>query len=126
MKLGIIEARSLTRIYDGLVTVDHIDLDVEEGEIFGFLGPNGAGKTTTIKMLTTLLKPTEGEARICSYDVVRQPSQVRRVIGVVFQDPALDDRLTGWENLDFHARLYGMDRREREESLNIQAERGLV
>ncbi|MEM1977223.1 MAG: ATP-binding cassette domain-containing protein [Nitrososphaerota archaeon] len=113
--MGIIEARGLTRIYDGVVAVDHIDLDVDEGEIFGFLGPNGAGKTTTIKMLTTLLRPTEGEARICGYDVVKQPSQVRRVIGVVFQDPALDDRLTGWENLDFHARLYGMDRREREE-----------
>jgi ABC-2 type transport system ATP-binding protein len=112
--MGIVEARGLTRVYDGLVAVDHIDLDVEEGEIFGFLGPNGAGKTTTIKMLTTLLRPTEGEARICGYDVIRQPSQVRRVIGVVFQDPALDDRLTGWENLDFHARLYGLGKRERE------------
>jgi len=115
--MAIIEARRLTRVYDGLTAVDHIDLEVEEGEIFGFLGPNGAGKTTTIKMLTTLLRPSEGEARICGYDVVRQPSSVRKVIGVVFQEPALDDRLTGWENLDFHARLYGLDRREREERI---------
>ena len=112
--MGIIEARNLTRRFNGLTAVDHVNLDVEEGEIFGFLGPNGAGKTTTIKMLTTLLRPSEGEAKICGYDVVRQPSSVRRVIGVVFQEPALDDRLTGWENLDFHARLYGLDRRERE------------
>ena len=115
--MGIIEARNLTKRFNGLTAVDHINLDVEEGEIFGFLGPNGAGKTTTIKMLTTLLRPSEGEAKICGYDVVRQPSSVRRVIGVVFQEPALDDRLTGLENLDFHARLYGLDRREREERI---------
>ncbi len=115
--MGIIEARNLTKRFNGLTAVDHINLDVEEGEIFGFLGPNGAGKTTTIKMLTTLLRPSEGEAKICGYDVVRQPSSVRKVIGVVFQEPALDDRLTGWENLDFHARLYGLDGRDREERI---------
>jgi len=113
--MAIIEARGLTKRFDGLVAVDHIDLDVEEGEIFGFLGPNGAGKTTTIKMLTTLLKPSEGEAKVCGYDVVKQPDLVRKSIGVVFQEPALDDQLTGRENLDFHARLYGLNRREREE-----------
>jgi len=113
--MAIIEARGLTKRFDGLVAVDHIDLDVEEGEIFGFLGPNGAGKTTTIKMLTTLLKPTEGKAKVCGYDVVKQPDLVRKSIGVVFQEPALDDQLTGRENLDFHARLYGLNRREREE-----------
>ena len=115
--MAIIEARGLTKRFDGLVAVDHIDLDVEEGEIFGFLGPNGAGKTTTIKMLTTLLKPSEGEAKVCGYDVVKQPDLVRRSIGVVFQEPALDDQLTGRENLDFHARLYGLNRREREERI---------
>ena len=115
--MAIIEARRLTKRFDGLVAVDHIDLDVEEGEIFGFLGPNGAGKTTTIKMLTTLLKPSEGEAKICGYDVVKQPDLVRKSIGVVFQEPALDDQLTGRENLDFHARLYGLNRREREERI---------
>ena len=115
--MGIIEARNLTRRFNGLTAVDHVNLDVEEGEIFGFLGPNGAGKTTTIKMLTTLLRPSEGWARICGYDVVRQPDLVRRSIGVVFQEPALDDQLTGRENLDFHARLYGLSRREREERI---------
>ena len=115
--MAIIEAKGLTRRFDGLVAVDHIDLDVEEGEIFGFLGPNGAGKTTTIKMLTTLLKPSEGEAKVCGYDVVKQPDLVRRSIGVVFQEPALDDQLTGRENLDFHARLYGLNKREREERI---------
>jgi len=115
--MAIIEARGLTKRFDGLVAVDHIDLDVEEGEIFGFLGPNGAGKTTTIKMLTTLLKPSEGEAKVCGYDVVKQPDLVRKSIGVVFQEPALDDQLTGRENLDFHARLYGLNRREREERI---------
>jgi len=115
--MAVIEARGLTKRFDGLVAVDHIDLDVEEGEIFGFLGPNGAGKTTTIKMLTTLLKPSEGEAKVCGYDVVKQPDLVRKSIGVVFQEPALDDQLTGRENLDFHARLYGLNRREREERI---------
>ncbi len=115
--MAIIETRGLTKRFDGLVAVDHIDLDVEEGEIFGFLGPNGAGKTTTIKMLTTLLKPSEGEAKVCGYDVVKQPDLVRKSIGVVFQEPALDDQLTGRENLDFHARLYGLNRREREERI---------
>ena len=115
--MAIIEAKGLTKVYDGLTAVDHIDLEVEEGEIFGFLGPNGAGKTTTIKMLTTLLRPSEGWARICGYDVVKQPDLVRRSIGVVFQEPALDDQLTGRENLDFHARLYGLSKREREERI---------
>ncbi|MEM2122529.1 MAG: ATP-binding cassette domain-containing protein [Candidatus Bathyarchaeia archaeon] len=109
-----IEASNLTKVYSGsLVAVDHISISVEEGEMFGFLGPNGAGKTTTIKMLSTLLKPTSGRARVAGYDVVREPDRVRRSIGIVFQDPALDDQLTGRENLDFHARIYGLDRDER-------------
>lgn len=109
-----VEARDLTKVYGGsLVAVDHVNMEVEEGEIFGFLGPNGAGKTTTIKMLSTLLKPTSGYARVSGYDVVKEPDKVRRSIGIVFQDPALDDQLTGRENLDFHARIYGLDRRER-------------
>jgi len=109
-----VEARDLTKVYGGsLVAVDHVSMEVEEGEIFGFLGPNGAGKTTTIKMLSTLLKPTSGYARVSGHDVVKEPDKVRRSIGIVFQDPALDDQLTGRENLDFHARIYGLDRRER-------------
>ena len=109
-----VEARDLTKVYGGsLVAVDHVSMEVEEGEIFGFLGPNGAGKTTTIKMLSTLLKPTSGYARVSGHDVVKEPDKVRRSIGIVFQDPALDDQLTGRENLDFHARIYGLDRGER-------------
>ncbi len=105
----IVEARNLTKVYEGgVLAVDHISFEVEEGEVFGFLGPNGAGKTTTIKMLVTLLKPTEGEAKVCGYDVVRKAHEVRKSIGIVFQDPALDTELTGRENLDYHARLYGM------------------
>jgi ABC-2 type transport system ATP-binding protein len=110
-----IEAWDLTKVYNGsLVAVDHISMSVGEGEIFGFLGPNGAGKTTTIKLLSTLLKPTSGHARVAGYDVVREPDKVRRSIGIVFQDPALDDQLTGRENLDFHARIYGLSRGERD------------
>jgi ABC-2 type transport system ATP-binding protein len=105
----IVEARNLTKVYEGgVLAVDRISFEVEEGEVFGFLGPNGAGKTTTIKMLVTLLKPTEGEAKVCGYDVVRKAHEVRKSIGIVFQDPALDTELTGRENLDYHARLYGM------------------
>ena len=111
---NVIEMKNLTKEFDGLVAVDHINLNVEEGEIFGFLGPNGAGKTTVIKMLCTLLNPTSGWARVCGYDVVRQRNKVRECLGIVFQDPAIDRFLTGKENLDFHARMYHMDKKMRE------------
>ncbi|HEY8497802.1 MAG TPA: ATP-binding cassette domain-containing protein [Limnochordales bacterium] len=104
----IIEVRGLTRRYGSFTAVDGIDFEVREGEIFGFLGPNGAGKTTTISMLCTLLRPTSGRAIIAGHDVVREPHDVRRAIGLIFQDPALDDRLTAYENLKFHAMLYGV------------------
>ena len=113
----IIEAENLTKYFGDFIAVDHINLEVYEGEIFGFLGPNGAGKTTTIKMLTTLLRPTEGRARVCGYDVEKEPDKVRKSIGIVFQDPSLDDQLTARENLDFHARLYGLSRTDREERI---------
>jgi ABC-2 type transport system ATP-binding protein len=109
-----IKAYNLTKLYDNkILAVDHITMEVIKGEIFGFLGPNGAGKTTTIKMLSTLLKPTEGHAYVLGYDVVKESDEVRRCIGIVFQDPALDDQLTGRENLDFHARVYGLNKEER-------------
>jgi len=113
----VIEAENLTKRFGDLVAVDHINLEVYEGEIFGFLGPNGAGKTTTIKMLTTLLRPTKGKARVCGYDVEKEPDKVRKSIGIVFQDPSLDDQLTARENLDFHARLYGLSKKERKERI---------
>ncbi|WP_242826092.1 ABC transporter ATP-binding protein [Desulfurispora thermophila] len=102
----------LTKEYPSLTAVDSISFTVRQGEIFGFLGPNGAGKSTTIKMLATLLKPTRGTALINGYDIVRQPNQVRQSIGMVFQDPSLDERLTARENLVFHAMLYNVPSRE--------------
>lgn len=86
-----------------------LDLDIHEGELFGLLGPNGAGKTTLISVLATMIPCTSGTATVCGHDVRREQHAVRRCIGIVFQDPSLDDELTGEENLDFHGRLYGLD-----------------
>jgi len=88
-------------------------LEIEQGELFGLLGPNGAGKTTLISILATMLPATSGDAIVCGHDVRREEDAVRQCIGIVFQDPSLDDDLTGEENLDFHGRLYGMDFRTR-------------
>jgi ABC-2 type transport system ATP-binding protein len=104
----IIETNQLTRSFNGLTAVDKLDITVESGEIFGLLGPNGAGKTTTISMLCTMLKPTSGSAKVNGFDIVKEANQVRKSIGIVFQDPSIDDRLTGRENLYMHANLYGV------------------
>ena len=104
-----ISIRGLTKRFGETTAVDNIDLEIRKGELFGLLGANGAGKSTIIKMLTTMLTPTSGEARVWGYDIIRQRKEVRSSIGVVFQDPALDGMLTGRENLDFHGRMYGMD-----------------
>src|SRR5437773_1963791 len=109
----MIEALGLERRFGELVAVDRIDFRVAEGEIFGFLGPNGAGKSTTIKMLSTLLAPSGGRALVAGHDIVREPGAVRRALGLLFQDPAVDDRLTGRENLRVHCMIYGVPRRER-------------
>jgi ABC-2 type transport system ATP-binding protein len=103
-----IETSELTRRFNGLVAVDRLSISVERGEVFGLLGPNGAGKTTTISMLCTILKPTSGRASVNGFDIVKQDTQVRKSIGIVFQDPSIDDRLTGRENLYMHANLYGV------------------
>ncbi len=116
MSETVIEARGLVKKYGALVAVAGIDLEVRAGEIFGFLGPNGAGKSTTISMLCTLLTPTAGVARVAGIDVMHDPAAVRQRIGLVFQDPSLDDQLTGRENLEFHAFVYSVpaqDRRRR-------------
>lgn len=110
----IITTNGLTKTFNELVAVDDVSFSVNKGEIFGFLGPNGAGKTTTIKMLTTLLSPTKGSAVIASFDIAKQRDKVRQNIGVVFQEPALDTELTGRENLDYHARMYGIEREKRQ------------
>jgi len=113
-----IEVKDLRKEFKGgIKAVDGIDLSVAEGEIFGLLGPNGAGKTTTIRMLATMTRPTSGKAIVCGTDVTEDPDSVRRCIGIVFQDPALDDQLTGRENLDFHARMYGMPSKERKDRM---------
>jgi ABC-2 type transport system ATP-binding protein len=115
----IIQADGLTRVFDNSVkAVDSVSFCVGRREIFGFLGPNGAGKTTTIKMLSTLLKPTAGTAIIDSHSITGNPDETRRSIGIVFQDPALDEELTARENLDFHARMYGMHRKQRMERID--------
>lgn len=106
--MNIIRVENLTKQFNGLTAVDHVNFEVKKGEIFGFLGPNGAGKSTTINMLSTILLPTEGEAFINNFNVLSQRDDVRKSIGLVFQDPSLDDRLTAAENLRFHARLYGV------------------
>jgi len=97
--------------------VDGISFSVKKGELFGLLGPNGAGKTTTINMLSTLLTPNGGHAEIVGFDVRKSRDEVRRSIGIVFQEPALDSQLTGRENLYFHARMYGLDRKTRDERI---------
>jgi ABC-2 type transport system ATP-binding protein len=102
--------RGLAKHFDEVEAVRGIDFEVASGEIFGFLGPNGAGKTTTIAMLCTLARPTGGEARVAGHDVVTERDEVRRNIGLVFQDPTLDGYLTAEENLRFHADLYGVPR----------------
>ena len=90
------------------MAVDNVSLDIHEGEVFGLLGPNGAGKTTIVHMLATLLKPTSGMAEINGYNIVKDPSKVRKNIGIVFQAPSSDDMLTGFENLKIHSYLYGV------------------
>ena len=109
-ELPAIQVRKLVKDYDEVHAVRGVDFDVAAGEVFGFLGPNGAGKTTTINMLCTLAKPTSGEARVAGHDVVDERDDVRRNIGLVFQDPTLDNYLTGKQNLELHAELYGLQR----------------
>ncbi len=103
-----IETFDLTKKFGDLVAVDRLNISVEQGEVFALLGPNGAGKTTTISMLCTILKVTSGTAKVNGFDIVKNATQVRKSIGIVFQDPSIDDRLTGRENLSMHANLYGV------------------
>ncbi len=101
----MIEVENLTRKFGGFVAVDHVSFAVPKGRVFGFLGPNGAGKSTTIRMLTTLLRPTAGTARISGYDLVKEPDKVRRKIGLVSEKLIVYDRLTARENLRLFGRL---------------------
>jgi ABC-2 type transport system ATP-binding protein len=112
-----IRVENLVKRFEDVTAVDSISFTVDQGELFGLLGPNGAGKTTTINILSTLIRPTSGLAEVGGYEVTRNRDRVRKSIGVVFQEPALDGKLTGRENLEFHAMMYGLDKAERRQRI---------
>jgi ABC-2 type transport system ATP-binding protein len=114
----VIETLNLTKAYNSFKAVDDLNITVDSNEIFGLLGPNGAGKTTAISMMCTILKPTSGTAIINGFDIIKEPHKVRKSIGIVFQDPSIDDRLTGRENLYIHANLYGVPASEQKERID--------
>lgn len=116
--MNIITVKNLVKEFGHIRAVDNISFDVEEGSIFGFLGPNGAGKTTTINILCTLLAPTSGYAALNGYDCNKESAEVRKSIGIVFQDSSLDKDLTARENLLFHAYLYNVDKSERKKRID--------
>ena len=107
---AIVKVEGLSKTFGSLKAVDNVSFEVKEGEIFGFLGPNGAGKTTTINMLTTLLRPTSGVAKVCGYDIFKQANEVRRNVGVVPQEYTADEDMTGINNILLCADLYGIPR----------------
>jgi ABC-2 type transport system ATP-binding protein len=107
-----VEARDVVKTFGDIKAVDHVSFGVKPGEIFAFLGPNGAGKSTTIKMLTTMLRPTSGKLYLNGHDVAREQDSVRKSFGIVFQDPSLEEELTAYENMEFHAVLYGVPKKQ--------------
>jgi ABC-2 type transport system ATP-binding protein len=107
-----INVTNLSKKFKKFIAVDNINFKVNDGEIFAFLGPNGAGKSTTIKMMTTISKPTTGSITIAGFNTAKEEKNVRKSIGVIFQDPTLDDDLTAYENLYYHASLYGIPKKE--------------
>lgn len=113
--MPIIRTVDLTKRYEDLVAVDHLNLCIEEGEIFGLLGPNGAGKTTTILMLSTVIKPSEGTAVLDQFDVKRNPDDVRKLLGICFQEPKLLWVSTPWDVLNWHAKVCGLTTQERKD-----------
>ncbi|MBM7624633.1 ATP-binding cassette domain-containing protein [Sporohalobacter salinus] len=114
---SVIEVNNLAKNFGSIEAVRGINFAVKQGELFGFLGPNGAGKSTTIKMLCTLIEPTSGQAVVNGHDTMDNPGEVRQSIGLVFQEPSVDENLTAYENLKFHANMYGVDRKVREERI---------
>jgi ABC-2 type transport system ATP-binding protein len=108
-----IELRALCKSFGMLHAVDHLTLAVEQGEIFGLLGPNGSGKTTTINLISGLSTPTSGEVQVMGYDMRRHARRIRQILGAVPQETALYEELSAWDNLDFHADLFGMARQEK-------------
>jgi ABC-2 type transport system ATP-binding protein len=116
--MQIIQVENLVKKFGSITAVDAISFGVKEGTIFGFLGPNGAGKTTTINILCTLLSPTSGRTLIAGHDCMKNPSEVRTAIGIVFQDTTLDKDLTAYENLVFHAYLYSLPKSQMRERVD--------
>jgi ABC-2 type transport system ATP-binding protein len=114
----MIEIKEISKAFGGLKAVDAISLEIADGEIFGFLGPNGAGKTTLLSMLSTLTVPDSGSAEIMGLDVQSQAKEIRKSLGIVFQDPSLDEKLTGRENLEISAVLYGVPKEKRKEKID--------
>jgi len=106
--MSIIQVDNISKFYGDFQALKDISFEIEEGEVFGFLGPNGAGKTTTINILCTLIRPTSGKASVAGYDLIKNMNQVRRSIGLVFQETTLDDYLTAEQNILFHALAYGV------------------
>jgi ABC-2 type transport system ATP-binding protein len=118
----MISVRNLTKRFGDLAAVQDVSFNVKKGEVFAFLGPNGAGKSTTIKMLTTLLAPSSGSVEIDGLDPAKHPNQVRKRIGIVFQDPSLDTELTAYENIEFHGVLYHVPKGVRRERIAMLLE----
>src|SRR5260221_5670950 len=112
MAESIIKAEAVRKSFGDIKAVDNISFEVKPGEIFAFLGPNGAGKSTTISMLTTMLRPTSGKLTLNGHDVTKNQAQARKSFGIVFQDPALEEELTAYENMRIHAVLYGIPKSE--------------
>ncbi len=115
--MDAVVVENLVKAFGEFKAVNGISFKVREGEIFGLLGPNGAGKTTAIKMLTTLLPPTSGRAKVAGFEIKNKQNEVRKNIGIIFQDPSLDEDLTGKENLEFHAILYNIEKKKRDEKI---------
>ncbi|MDD5191773.1 MAG: ATP-binding cassette domain-containing protein [Candidatus Nanoarchaeia archaeon] len=114
---NIIDVKNLSKNFEEIKAVDNISFNVNRGQIFAFLGPNGAGKTTTIKMLTTLLRPSSGEIKINGFNPLKEKHKARHSFGIVFQDPSLDDELTAYENMEFHAVMYEVDKETRKKRI---------
>lgn len=117
MSKFVIEARNVIKRFGSIEAVNDIDFEVKRGEIFAFLGPNGAGKSTTISMLTTMLRPTGGKLLLNGHDVAHEQDSARKSFGIVFQDPALEEELTAYENMKIHAVLYSIPKKEQEERI---------
>jgi ABC-2 type transport system ATP-binding protein len=109
----VIQFQDLTKKFGDFTAVDHLNLDIQEGEILGLLGPNGAGKTTTILMLATVIKPTDGTARVGDFDIHKQPEKVRELLGIAFQEPKMLWVSTPWDVVNWHAKVCGLSTQER-------------